>query len=308
MHLTIAGEVTHPRPARADHRLFGPFAGAADVADRLAQADRDAIDLRGGERAEQSGHRVDHRLVDQTKALAHAAEAHQCRALARQRPRDQIRVSDQLTDPQNLVVQLDRGRRVVRDVEGLHRPQLDQPSQLRAGFAPFEQPLGASQPTQCHRETVAHGVVEDQIDGQARGAAFFVIGDAIRERALAELDACVPLADPHGCHRGTLEVIEIERRLCIGEPVRLEGGDPIAALERRPSIGQEVIAARSRLIHALILTLRGQTSKGTLSRLGSSRTLWTYSTTTRTRPRFWMRACGLRRSLCRCVRTRSAGK
>ena len=70
------------------------------------------------------------------------------------------------------------------------------------------------------------------------------------------------LADPHGCHRGTLEVIEIERRVGIGEPVRLEGGDPIAPLERRPSIGQEVIAARSRLIHALILMLRGHTSKG----------------------------------------------
>jgi hypothetical protein len=54
MHLTIAGKVTHPRPARADRHLFGPLAGAADVTDRLTQADRDAVDLRRGERAEQS--------------------------------------------------------------------------------------------------------------------------------------------------------------------------------------------------------------------------------------------------------------
>ena len=33
---------------------------------------------------------------------------------------------------------------------------------------------------------------------------------------------------------------------CVGEPVLLEGGDPIAALERRPSIGQHLIAAHSR--------------------------------------------------------------
>ena len=177
-------------------------------------------------------------------------------------PATRSRVSDQLTNPQNFVVQLDRGRRVVRDLEGLHRAQLDQPSKLRARFAPFEQPLGASEPTQCHRETVAHRVVEDQIDGQARGAAFFATGDAIRERALAELDTCVPLADPHRCLRGPLEIIEIERRRCVGEPVPLEGGDPIAALERRPSIGQHGHRrSAGDSIHALILTLRGQASK-----------------------------------------------
>jgi hypothetical protein len=43
-------------------------------------------------------------------------------------------------------------------------------------------------------------------------------GDALRERALAELDICVSLADPHGCPRGPLEIVEIERRRCIGEP------------------------------------------------------------------------------------------
>ena len=53
----------------------------------------------------------------------------------------------------------------------------------------------------------------DQIDGQARGAAFLGTGDAVSERALAELDTGVPLADPHGCRRATLEVIEIERGL-----------------------------------------------------------------------------------------------
>jgi hypothetical protein len=56
-------------------------------------------------------------------------------------------------------------------------------------------------------------LAEDQIDGQARGAAFFVLGDAGGEPALAELAAGVPLPDPHGCHPGMIEVIEIERHL-----------------------------------------------------------------------------------------------
>ena len=170
-------------------------------------------DLRGGERAEQPGYRVDHGLVDQTQALAHTAEAHQCRALARQCPRDQIRVSGQPTDPQHFVVQRDRCRRVAVEVESPYRLQLDQSSQLRAGFAALEQPLGASRPTQGDRDAVAHAMGHDQIDGQARGAAFLGTGDAISERALAELDAGVPLADPHGGRRATLEVIEIERGL-----------------------------------------------------------------------------------------------
>ena len=51
---------------------------------------------------------------------------------------------------------------------------------------------------------------EDQIDGQARGAAFLVIADALGEGALAVLDAGVPVAEPHGCRRSALEVIEIE--------------------------------------------------------------------------------------------------
>ena len=125
------------------------------------------------------------------------------------------------------------------------------------------EPLGAARPTHCHREVLAYAMSEDQIDGQARRAAVFVTSDAISERALAELDADIPLADPHGCRRGTLKIIEIERRTRIGKPVRLESGDPIAPLERRASISEEVVTARSRLIHALILTLTGQTSKGT---------------------------------------------
>ena len=107
---------------------------------------------------------------------------------------------------------------------------------------------------------------EDQIDGQPCGAAFLVVRDAIGERSLAELDTHVPLTDPNACDRATLEVIEIERLVCIGEPVRLECGGPIAPLERRASISQEINAARGRLIHAFILTLEGRTRKDALER------------------------------------------
>src|SRR5262245_53730896 len=106
---------------------------------------------------------------------------------------------------------------------------------------------------------------EDQIDGQPCGAAFLATGDAISERALTELDAGIPLTDPHSCHRSTLEIIDIKRRVYLGEPVRLKRGDPIAPLERRTSINQEVHAARSSLHHAPILTPHGQTSKDVTS-------------------------------------------
>lgn len=128
-------------------------------------------------------------------------------------PATRSRVSGQPTDPQHFVVQRDRCRRVAVEVESPYRLQLDQSSQLRAGFAALEQPLGASRPTQGDRDAVAHAMGHDQIDGQARGAAFLGTGDAISERVLAELDAGVPLADPHGGRRATLEVIQIERGL-----------------------------------------------------------------------------------------------
>src|SRR5262245_48992495 len=122
------------------------------------------------------------------------------------------------------------------DLQRLHRSQLDQPSELRARLAIFEQPLGAPEPTECHGETSAPRVVEDQIDGETRAAALLAGGDALRERALAELAARVPLANPHGRFRGSFEIIERERSSCIDEPVRLEGLDPAEAAERRPSV------------------------------------------------------------------------
>ena len=144
----------------------------------------------------------------------------------------------------------------MREVQRLNRSELDEPSELRARLAIFEQTLGALEPTQCHGETVAHRVVEDQIDGETRAAAFLVDGDALRERALAELDACVPIANPHGRFRGSFEVIELEWSFCIDEPVRLEGVLPAAAVERRPSVGEKVIVAPSAPLHALILSPR----------------------------------------------------
>jgi hypothetical protein len=95
----------------------------------------------------------------------------------------------------------------------------------------------------------------DQIEGEARSAAFFIVGDASSERALSELDAGIPLTDPERCPCGTLEIIDIEGPVGIGEPVRLEAGCPLTPLERRTSIVQEIIPARIEVIHDATLML-----------------------------------------------------
>ena len=99
----------------------------------------------------------------------------------------------------------------MRELERLHCPHLDQPSQFRAGLAPLEQALGTS-PT--NPELPRHGGTRPwaKTRSMAKPAArrYLFIADALGEGALAVLDAGVPVAEPHGCRRSALEVIEIE--------------------------------------------------------------------------------------------------
>ena len=69
VHPAVARKVAHAGTARAHERLLGPLGRAADVAERLTHADRVAVDARRHDRAEETRHRADHRLVDEAQPL-----------------------------------------------------------------------------------------------------------------------------------------------------------------------------------------------------------------------------------------------
>ena len=187
-------------PGRVEHttRLLGPLRRPADVAERLAQADRVAVDARGHDRAEEPRHRVDHRLVDEPEPLGDPALAHQHGADPASPSATRSASLDHPADAQHSVVVPDRGLDVVLDWTAMTSPESPKAARPPNRLAFFEQSLGLLTPAERDRHVLAAGVEDAEIHGQAGGAPVVARRVHERECSLMELDGPSEIADPPG--------------------------------------------------------------------------------------------------------------